>query len=318
MGMPPQVELPYRYQLYGWPMISARPLPFMPPWPDAASTEEDSVEVRFGPVAVPADTPVYDDGFIALHADGSALLTYPEVRIAVAGGRTIRVDAPTDISDAYLHSCLSGAAMSVTSHQRGQPPLHACVLDIDGKGIAIAGHSGFGKSTTARALLLRGHRLVSDDHAQVDPATRLAQAAFPSMKLWTNSADHLGDTLDPAMKVSPMVGKYHLPLRESFRPTPIALTTVVILHPEPKLEHPTLRHLTTQEAAMALHHLVHRWRLAHAIDKGAAAFHWALALSQMVPVVILKRPDDLHQLDRLCAMIEGLAASTDRRTEPVR
>ncbi len=45
----------------------------------------------------------------------------------------------------------------------GQMQLHASTVVIDGKGVALAGPSGVGKSATALALIARGATLLADD-----------------------------------------------------------------------------------------------------------------------------------------------------------
>src|SRR5437762_4739215 len=45
--------------------------------------------------------------------------------------------------------------------------LHAVLMDILGLGVLIAGESGIGKSECALDLIVRGHRLVADDTAEV-------------------------------------------------------------------------------------------------------------------------------------------------------
>ncbi|HRE30803.1 MAG TPA: HPr(Ser) kinase/phosphatase, partial [Candidatus Berkiella sp.] len=41
--------------------------------------------------------------------------------------------------------------------------LHGVLLEIQGKGVLLAGPPAIGKSETALALLTRGHRFIADD-----------------------------------------------------------------------------------------------------------------------------------------------------------
>ena len=45
--------------------------------------------------------------------------------------------------------------------------MHGVLLDIYGLGVFIIGDSGIGKSESALELVVRGHRLVSDDKIEV-------------------------------------------------------------------------------------------------------------------------------------------------------
>lgn len=56
----------------------------------------------------------------------------------------------------YLEDCL---APSTT--------IHAVMMEVFGMGVLVVGGSGIGKSECALELILRGHRLVSDDHVVV-------------------------------------------------------------------------------------------------------------------------------------------------------
>lgn len=63
-----------------------------------------------------------------------------------------------------------GWAVRCAALLRGQLSLHAATVEINGQGVALAGPTGAGKSTTAVALGSRGHRLLADDVALLDIA----------------------------------------------------------------------------------------------------------------------------------------------------
>jgi hypothetical protein len=97
---------------------------------------------------------------------GALLRVVPSVgRFLARDGTTIEycVEAGADrrAVDAVLHGGVLGALI----HQRGELPLHATTLVSPDRGsaIALAGHSGAGKSTIAYELTRRGWMLVSDD-----------------------------------------------------------------------------------------------------------------------------------------------------------
>ena len=65
-------------------------------------------------------------------------------------------------------------------NQRGLLTIHGSAVEINGRGICIAGASGAGKSTTALGLRRRGHRLLVDDMSIVSsmPAGPLAVVPY--------------------------------------------------------------------------------------------------------------------------------------------
>ncbi len=87
---------------------------------------------------------------------------FPEViELAQKHDRTIlRVDTPTSklINDLINHINFA-IAPSTT--------IHGVLLEVYGIGVLITGKSGVGKSETALELLIRGHRLVSDDTVEI-------------------------------------------------------------------------------------------------------------------------------------------------------
>lgn len=70
---------------------------------------------------------------------------------------TVRLEEATEL--------LLGPVFSCVLRQRGLTCVHAAVVRVDGKLIALVGDSGAGKSTTALALVQEGAALVSDDVA---------------------------------------------------------------------------------------------------------------------------------------------------------
>nr|WP_246499488.1 hypothetical protein [Azospirillum soli] len=195
-------------------------------------------------------------------------------------------------------------------HQRGTPPLHASVIEIGGQGVAIAGDAGAGKSTTARALMKRGHRLLTDDQAIVDPESRLVHPGYPAMKLWDSAAVAFGDAVDGRLRVKRGFAKFFRPLGEDFHPDPVPLALVLVLKTVPGAAAPVVEAQPPIAAAAALlHRHLSGPGVARALDRGRAAFQWTTALAPRVPVRILRRPDDLARLDALCDAIGDLVRS---------
>lgn len=60
------------------------------------------------------------------------------------------------------------------------PPIHACCVAIDGRGVLIAGPSGAGKSDLALRLIDAGAVLVSDDYTVLTPRDGVLYAAPPA------------------------------------------------------------------------------------------------------------------------------------------
>jgi hypothetical protein len=305
---PDRARLLHRYRIHGWILATERPLPLLRPLEPADTTSITDIDVRFAPLCEPvAEDIVFSRGGVFLLTDGSAFIAGHGVRIRIEAGARLIVDVMQSLSDAELHTWLFGAAMGVLCHQREQPPLHASVVEIDGQAVAFAGISGAGKSTMAQVLLRRGHRLLTDDQAIIDPDTLLVQPAFPSMKLWRGTDGGENCPADPALRVRAGVDKYHFPLGDLFRSRATPLAMILALRTDTSLRRPSFETVNWQHAATLLQRrLVFRPGVARSMDGGRSLFRWAVAIARKVPLQILRRPNDMRQLEDICDHVETM------------
>ena len=117
-----------------------------------------------------------------------------ETRLRVTASE-ITVDTA---DDAFARQCVLGPGLGVLLHRRGLLVLHGSAVDIGGRAVVLVGHKGAGKSTTAAALVARGHRLLTDDLVALD-AGGVVLPGPTQMKLWGASAAALGVETEPFM-----------------------------------------------------------------------------------------------------------------------
>lgn len=144
-------------------------------------------------------------------SDNELLLHWDTVgTFRVVGDGTIEV-SPNDLFDPRLFSFpILGPIMALLLHRRGLLVMHASAVVLDGACAIFLGDKGAGKSTTAGALIERGHSLVSDDVVAIDltdPARPMVLPAFPQLKLTFASASaialpdaRVGESLHPAIE----------------------------------------------------------------------------------------------------------------------
>ncbi|MFV3131423.1 serine kinase [Niveispirillum sp. KHB5.9] len=292
-----------RYRIYGLTLSSPRPLPFLWPEPDPARPA-DAV-LRFAPVAIPVETPLRQARRLSVYADGTGLhQAVNGARFLIREGREITVDLPAGTSEAELHALLCGPPLGWLMCQRGLPPMHACVVAVGPVAVALAGDSGAGKSTLARTLVGRGHGLVTDDQAVIDPATGLVLPGYPAMKLWDGTAALAGDAVDPGRRVRAGLEKYYIPMPDAFRPAPLPLGLVLVLS---KGAERRLERADPHEAAALLLRCLYRPEFSRGLDEGRIALQWGVTLARAVPVFRLERSDDLADLPTLADAVEALA-----------
>lgn len=293
----------WSYRVSGLTLCAARPLPYLN-GVDGAGTPD--VQIDFAPV--PARPAPKTSGLFHIHAPGLVDLVVPErLTIRIADGRHMTVAAAQSLEMGELQTLLFGPAFAVLLHQRGSPPLHAGAVRVGDGAVAIAGHSGAGKSTTVRALVRRGCRLLCDDQLVVEAGTGMAHAGFPAVKLWDKAAAFFGEAVEAARRVRPGLDKFHLDAAEAFAPQAAPLRVICVLLPDPAAARPTAERLSGPQAVMALGGLCHYGQTAAALGMRPAIFRWAAALAARVPVYLLRRPDDLVGIEEVAGLVEILA-----------
>jgi hypothetical protein len=289
--------------LYGGLIFrSSVPLPLMPLSLDARPVD---VDVAFAPLPAPTAECLRAMPHFAMYADGTAILRSPHgIRMLIDNGRALRIEVPEGVDARLVQSWLIGPGLGLIMHQRGVPPLHACAVSRAGRALAIAGDSGAGKSTTARALMERGYDLMAEDQAIIDPAHTTLFPGVTDLRLWAAAAERFGERTEERSRVGVHEDKFTISSsRERFDRTSRPLAALFVLSCEPA-ETPVSTRLSGGAAAHALHRHIYRQRLATFMGRGADMFGWATALAARVPVYAVRRPNDLSRLDALAAHIE--------------
>lgn len=292
-----------RHYAYGGLIFrSSVPLPLMPHSDEPGSVD---VDVTFGLLPAPAAECLRANPHFAMFADGTAILRSPHgIRLQIDNGRMLRIDVPEGVDTRLVQSWLIGPGLGLIMHQRGIPPLHACAVSRDGLAVAVAGDSGAGKSTTARALMQRGYDLIAEDQAIIDPAEATLFPGVPDLRLWAVAAERFGERTEEHARVGMHEDKFTISSsRDRFDQTPRPLAALFVLSSEPA-DMPASTRLRAGPAAHALHSHIYRQRLATFMGRGADMFGWATALAARVPVYAVRRPHDLTRLDQLAAHIE--------------
>lgn len=301
------------YRISGWTVSVNRPLPYLVP---AESAVED-IAIRFRPFTPTAGDPIaIISGFRIF---GPALVefsTADDFHARISDGRLIEIDLPPGMTAAEVQTLVFGRCFGLLCQQRGQPPLHACAVWLGRGAIAVAGNSGVGKSTTARALMQRGYDLLTDDQLIFDPDTGLAQACIPSNKLRQDTADRLGEPIDPTQRVLRDAAKFHAPVSASFRAEPAPLRVIFLLAPKPGLERPQFRRLSPPEVIANLTPIIVRNDLAAAIGAQAIQFRWLSKIAATIPVYGVWRGDDLARLDPFIDELLTISASHGATDSP--
>jgi hypothetical protein len=262
----------HAYRLCGLKLESDFDLPALPGWDGPADAPAD-VSCRLGKVPTQLDRPDYVAPLFQTRGAGEYLLALPGTgRILICEGHEITVEPEAGASN--LSAILTGPIQAVLWHQRGLLPLHASVVVMGGRAVALCGCGAAGKSTLAAMVAARGYGVIADDIGVVDAhggSEVLVQPACASLQLWPDALAELG--VAPAGLRRPMgdKAKYFLDCG-SIASAPQKLAAVVLVRRHQTLPPATIERLHGAQAGSALFDCVHTRRPADALGCGEAIF----------------------------------------------
>lgn len=180
----------------------------------------------------------------------------------------------------------------------GGTPLHAACVDIGGKGVAICGPGGQGKTTLAAALSGRGHRLMAEDITVVDGDPPLARVGPDLLRLRRPSVDRVV-LCDRATVVAETADRLFINTG-SPQSYPVPLVAVVMLKEGERFE------LVRRDDSTRLADL---WQVSFhlpSFEDRTRSFQAITGLADTVPLYDLRRPKRWDQLVPSAEAIEGL------------
>ena len=152
------------YCAYGLRIESELSLPEMIPGVSLGAGSAD-ISIRLGEVRpLPTRLDASGTGFRATAEEACHFLQKVGAFL-VRHGREIVIDPAPGVEERLLRLSLLGPALALVLHQRGFLIVHASVVAQGDHAVAFLGKNGWGKSTIAAALHLKGYDLVTDDVA---------------------------------------------------------------------------------------------------------------------------------------------------------
>ena len=284
---------PYRHGLFGLAFESDEAIPGL----CASSTMSDAAPVRiaFGPVPRALDYIEYEDATVQANAS-EYLFTYPDVlRLCIQRDTGIVVERLDRCDPVRLWTLVLGVGASIAGFWRGFVPLHASAVVCGGKCIALAGQSGFGKSTVAASLSSLGFTVHADDLCLAQPRDGgfVVGSGVAELRLWDDAAQFLNYHA-PYAKV-PEIAKsvFRLP---AARPVCLPLERLYALEFADQAEAPGIYRVTGVAALQLLvGHLRMRLGLL-AVGDRRVAFETLAAISERVEIYRFVRPQRLAEL----------------------
>ncbi|ABC22265.1 HPr kinase [Rhodospirillum rubrum] len=296
------------YALCGWRVRIDRPSTFAPPW--IGEDRPVDITIRHAAFSPPSPPLLFESPLVGVFAEGAIVLRInPGLGFLIEGGARITVDATAQTGEAEIATFLFGQCLGFLALQRRQPALRAASVVRDGRAVVLAGAAGVGKSTLAAALMAKGWGLLADEVTLIDPRTLLIPPAFGRIKLWKDSATHLGLEAAALPAVRPGWNKGHAPYGGHLAPAPVPLAAIILIEQAYTAKTAGIDKIAPREALAALNDQLHGGTFAGALAARPACFDLLTTLVGGVPVFQLSRP--WHGMT-LAPLVELLTAEMAR------
>jgi HPr Serine kinase C-terminal domain len=235
-----------------------------------------------------------------------AILHVPGIAtFAVEEGRRVRFEPDPDTAPGRISMWLHGTVAALVLAQRGRFALHASVVEVHGRGVAVTGPRCVGKSTTALRLAQRGHPLVTDDVSPLHGGKAVMVHPFDRpVHVFPHTADDLGLDLSEARRLFEEHPKLALPA-----PTgqPVPLEAIAVLDAQPDAAVRATRVLGAQAHWLVAAN-IYRVELFRDLWQ-AEMFEWAAAIAAKVAVYAVTRPVEDWTVDPVADAIERITGT---------
>jgi hypothetical protein len=299
------------YRLYGLKLDSDFDLPALPEWDGPAEAAAD-VNCRRGAVPSCLNQPDYIAPIFQTSGAGEYLLVLPGTgRVLVRNGNAITVQ-PDAGASGNLNAILTGPILAVLWHQRGLLPLHASVIAINERAVALCGPAAVGKSTLAAVLAEQRYHVIADDIGVVDARSNrevLVPPGCARLQLWRDALAELGVATAGLKRALPHKERYFLDCGNGIAAQSQQLAAVVQVIRN-ALPPAALERLRGSQTADVLYNCVHTPQAAKALGRAQPIFAALMRMASAgVGVWRLRVPEGLAGLReaaaKLPAVLEG-------------
>jgi hypothetical protein len=263
----------HAYRLCGLKLVSDFDLPALPGW-DGPSDALADVDCRLGKVPLRLNRPDYVAPLFQTSGVSDYLLVLPGTgRVLVRNGSEITVEPEAGASN--MSAILTGPVQAALWYQRGLLPLHASIVVIGNRAVALCGSGAAGKSTLAAMLAAEGHGVIADDIGIVDARSNgdvWVLPGCPRLQLWPDALAELGVATEGLERAMPEKERYFLDCGSSVSSEPYKLAAVVQLIRYHTLPPAILERRRGAQAGETLHESVHSRRPAAALGHAQPIF----------------------------------------------
>jgi len=218
----------YNYKAYGLKIQSEIELPELTPYKGTPD-----VNIRIGNIKEKLHNPLKKGIRYEVNKSEFLLKLDNIARFYAKNGEEIIIEPFKNYDTDDLRLFLLGSVFGALLHQRSHFVLHASTIETIKGAISFTGISGAGKSTLTKAFAKKGYKVLSDDVTSItfsEEEIPFVTPGFDKIKLWEDSAKHLGEDLKNARRIRKEIQKYNIKLGDSFSETHKPLKAIFILN----------------------------------------------------------------------------------------
>ncbi|MFB6224300.1 MAG: hypothetical protein ABEH86_11590 [Haloarcula sp.] len=288
------------YEAFGLTVKSDFAVPELPP----VESVDVQADVTITEERIPR--PLSADPESTFHAvsEREYYLMYDAATVRILDGTSIAVDPAPDVPDEVLRHVLIGPALNHLLDQRGYFVLHASTVSVDGQAVAFVGSSGAGKTTTAMACLVEGHRVLSDDVAAIalDDSGPVVRSGYPSIKLDPAVVEMFDPPVEPPELIHDGRDRHFYGLTHDQPEAPVQLERVYLLEDGPSIDVQTV---SPDKQVMALVDNTYTLGTLGMDGHAASNFSTCGSVADAADVKRLRRPRDLDALPEVVKQIQS-------------
>lgn len=229
---------------------------------------------------------------------------FPEIGdFLIRDGREIIIEPLEGVDDSLLRTVILGGVLCVLLRQRGLLVIHASCININNKGVAFMGGSGWGKSTLATAFHIQGYDVLTDDvlAIKIEKNQAVVFPSYPQFKLCPDAATSLGQDTQNLLPVSQNSFKVAYQFHKGFQANPIPLQQIYVL--DKGNEH-KISNLKPQETFVQLVRHTRAMKLVSEQEFLAEHLHFCSEMMKNVRFCRFTRKPSLADLPKLIELVK--------------
>ena len=291
----------YNYRAFNLPIQSELKFPELLPLSCPINTDE-AITITWGEVSAEGLGAAPTKGLYYQATTTELWLHVPNIaRFLIRHGKHIIIDPVSGIDEDSVRLFILGSCMGALLMQRNLLLLHGNAVKIEERCITFVGHSGAGKSTLSGAFFKRGYSILADDICAITPQGDVLPS-FPQVKLWFDTAHHLGIDTTTLRKIRPAIEKFAIPLKGQFHQNTLPLKVVYVLNSHNKDDF-DFEPINGMHKLLPLQNHTYRKSYLKGLAKDRTHFAQCADLAKQIDLVRITRPHDGFKLDELVELV---------------